>query len=152
MFDAHLVEPLHGSTYLAPPDDGWPPFPRLRAGDLFVDIGAFLGAYSIIAANWGATVHSFEPSPKNRAPLTRAVEMNGYMDRVTIHPVAIADRSGDVFFSDSWGAGNRLLGNSGDGHEVSQVVQVCRLDDISAQFDVRELAVLKIDAEGYSLC
>jgi hypothetical protein len=28
----------------------------LREGDLFVDIGAFLGAYSIIAANRGATV------------------------------------------------------------------------------------------------
>jgi FkbM family methyltransferase len=123
----------------------------LRAGDLFVDIGAFLGAYSIIAANRGATVHSFEPSLKNRAPLTRAIEMNGYVDRVTIHPVAIANHSGEAFFSNSWGPGNRLLGDSGDSQGVSQVVQVCRLDDISVHFDVRELAVLKIDAEGFDI-
>lgn len=123
----------------------------LREGDLFVDIGAFLGAYSIIAANRGATVHAFEPSSKNRAPLTRAIKMNGYMDRVTIHSVAVANHRGEAFFSNSWGSGNRLLDESGHDDTARQVVQVCRLDDISSPFEVRELAVLKIDAEGFDI-
>jgi FkbM family methyltransferase len=123
----------------------------LREDDLFVDIGAFLGAYSIIAANRGATVHAFEPSSKNRKPLTRAIEMNGYMDRVTIHSTAVANHHGEAFFSNSWGSGNRLLDESGHDDTARQVVQVRRLDDISSPFEVRELAVLKIDAEGFDI-
>jgi FkbM family methyltransferase len=132
----------------------------LRPGDLFVDVGAFVGAYSMVAASQGARVHAFEPSPRNRDPLGRSVLLNGLSGQVTVHPEALADQDGEARFTDSFGSGNRLrggqaegagAGSRGTGGEGEVVVPVRRLDDVIATSAHHDLALLKIDAEGFDL-
>ncbi len=66
---------------------------RLQPGDLFVDVGAFVGATTLLAAARGARVIAFEPDPVARRELEANVVLNDFQDRVTIEPVALASRT-----------------------------------------------------------
>ena len=65
---------------------------RLKPGDVFYDIGANVGPYSLIAAKatgGQAQIFAFEPSPASFRDLTRNIELNGCTDSVTPLPVAL---------------------------------------------------------------
>ena len=49
---------------------------NVKPGDVFVDIGANVGQFSLLAASLGATVHAFEPSPDNMEALKRNLDLN----------------------------------------------------------------------------
>ncbi len=65
----------------------------LKPGDCFLDIGANVGFYSVLASRIvGATgqVHSFEPFPRNVDYLQKHIELNR-LTNVTVHPLALSD-------------------------------------------------------------
>ena len=64
-------------------------------GDVFWDIGANVGAYSLYAARAGkvSRVLAFEPSPWNFAALVRSANLNGWSDRIATYCVAMSDRT-----------------------------------------------------------
>ncbi|EKV27403.1 methyltransferase FkbM family [Caenispirillum salinarum AK4] len=68
--------------------------------DLFVDVGANLGYYSILLAlavpNLEIVV--FEPDRRNRLQMGANMFMNGVADRITLLDKAVSDRSGTVSF------------------------------------------------------
>jgi FkbM family methyltransferase len=69
----------------------------LRPGGHFVDGGANLGYYSIMAARCvGPTgqVDAFEPEPTNRARLLANIERNRFTDRIRVHDQALSDKAG----------------------------------------------------------
>ncbi len=71
----------------------------LRPGDVFVDIGANIGFFSVVAARRvGATgrVYAFEPHPGAREELRMLAERNGVATIVEIVPLALSDREGDA--------------------------------------------------------
>jgi hypothetical protein len=57
----------------------------LRPGDVFYDVGANVGSYTLLAATAGARVHAFEPSPPTAARLRRNVALNALEERVQVH-------------------------------------------------------------------
>ncbi len=61
---------------------------------IFVDVGANLGYFSLMAASLGYTVVSFEPMSRNARKLARSVERNGWNDRVTLYQNAVGDIDG----------------------------------------------------------
>ena len=70
----------------------------LGEGDVFVDIGANSGYFSVLAAlSVGARgrVFAFEPNPDVRLQLERHVELNAIADRVTISELALSDEDRD---------------------------------------------------------
>jgi len=70
---------------------------RLRPGDVFVDVGANAGFFSLIAARLVAPtgrVVAFEPHPDARAALSRLLDVNGAGDLVDIQDAALAEKSG----------------------------------------------------------
>ena len=66
--------------YANPPD--WPQMrvwqKRLRPGDLFLDIGANVGTYSVLAASQGATVIAVEAAPDTAELLRENIALNDF--------------------------------------------------------------------------
>lgn len=113
----------------------------LRPGDLFVDVGANVGSYTVLASGVaGAYSVAFEPAPDTAALLRRNVEINGLDHFVTVHEMAASASDGFVSFTSGLGPENAV-----DTHG-SQQVRCCRLDDV-----LRDLhpEMIKIDAERH---
>lgn len=122
-----------------------------RAGATVLDIGANVGAYTMLFAGWvGDTghVYAFEPAAASRAGLERHLSLNGLNARVTVRPEAIGEKSGSVPFIDA--------GTHGDNRIVpaasAQTKDVPSLS-IDEFCETHRLApdVIKIDIEGAEL-
>lgn len=72
---------------------------HLSPGDTFLDIGANLGFYTLLAATRvGARghVHAFEPQPALAACIARSIELNQFHAFVTVTQAAVTDRHGET--------------------------------------------------------
>ena len=132
---------------------------RFSAGDVLYDIGANVGAYSLVAAKnpgAGARVFSFEASYANVAAINANIALNGAGESVSVLPVALSDATAlDVFhLRDALPGGARhALGGSADagGATVPQAVMTFRLDDLVEQLRLPSPAHIKLDVDGGEL-
>ena len=73
----------------------------VKPGDVFFDVGANVGAYSLVAAkttDGKAKIYAFEPAFPNYAQLCRNVFLNNCAQSIVPLPVALSDRTGlDMF-------------------------------------------------------
>ena len=77
----------------------------LRDDSLFVDVGANVGVYTVLASGvCGATTIACEPIEKARSDLRRNVAVNGIGARVEIHQCAVGAEVGTVLMIDGAGA------------------------------------------------
>jgi FkbM family methyltransferase len=118
----------------------------LRPADLFVDVGANLGSYTLLAgAAAGARVIAFEPAPGPFKRLLENIRLNDLEGRVAAHNLAAGESEAELAFTIFGGSGHHILAQ-GETAAAPQAVRVAPLDD----FLVGEApAVLKIDVEGY---
>lgn len=145
--NARMLVDLHDTAgskvvYANPPDwnemRAWENI--LTDGDHFLDVGANVGAYSLWAAQLGATVTAVEPHPVTAAALRRNIELNPFS--IEVRQAALADRCGTMRLTESLGAGNHLLtGEADDGIEVP----VSTLDELIGD---RPRVFVKMDVEG----
>jgi FkbM family methyltransferase len=117
----------------------------LRRDDLFVDVGANVGAYSVLAATAGACVIAFEPVPSTAGHLRRNVRINALEDRIEVRQAGLADKPGELSFTTGNDCTNRVA-TAVDAGQPQAIVQVETLDGALAG---RRPCVIKIDAEGY---
>jgi FkbM family methyltransferase len=124
----------------------------LRPGDTFIDGGANIGYFTLIAAKAvgpSGRVHAFEPQPDNRRRLAEHVAMNGLGDVVTIHPVALSDRPGEVelhtFENPAANHGQSTFFVTPDVATRKVTVESVRLDDYLPSVVSR---LIKLDIEG----
>jgi FkbM family methyltransferase len=117
----------------------------LRPGDLFADVGANVGAFTIMAAGVaGARVVAFEASPDTYVMLTSNIRLNDFQNRVNTIQAAAGRTEGTMQFSSGLGTENGIVTAATANHSVS--VRVTTLD--------KELAgnpptLLKVDVEGF---
>jgi hypothetical protein len=72
----------------------------LRPHDLFVDVGANVGSYTILASGVvGCRTVAFEPDPEAAAALERNVALDRIAERVETRRAAVGDRDGTIRFS-----------------------------------------------------
>jgi FkbM family methyltransferase len=121
----------------------------LRPGDVFVDIGANIGWYSIVAASAiGATgrVYAFEPEKGNFDVARHNFSLNG-LTNITLEQLAIADGPGflPVYLSPDNQGDHRLYGWKGA--KISDRVKVVSLGGYFADRPDR-IRLLKSDAQG----
>lgn len=117
----------------------------LRPDDLFVDVGANVGSYTVLASGAAkAETVAVEPVPATFRALRRNVLLNEIDGRVRLCHVGLADEGGVLRFSAALDTMNHVLGPGEDGPAVE--VPVVRLDDL---LEGRVPAVIKIDVEGY---
>jgi FkbM family methyltransferase len=116
----------------------------LQAGDLFVDVGANVGSYAVLAAAvCGADVIAVEPDPETAAVLRRNLKLSAAEDRVEVAEVAAGAATGEIRMTAGRGAMNRIaVGKS----ELSRLTELRTLDAIVGG---RSPAMLKMDVEGY---
>src|SRR5512145_578971 len=68
----------------------------VRPGDVVLDVGANVGAYSVLFGQWtepGGRVFAFEPDPGAFAGLVKHIELNAMSQRVTAVHAAATDGS-----------------------------------------------------------
>ena len=119
----------------------------LRPGEHFVDVGANVGSYTVLAGGGvKARVTAVEPIPATFAHLQRNVALNGMSDLVRCCQVGLSGKSGMLRFSSGLDTVNHVLAKGEDVPGVD--VPVTRLDDLVGQ-DVPTL--MKIDVEGHEL-
>jgi FkbM family methyltransferase len=133
---------------------------RVGKGDVMFDIGANVGAYSMVAAKkrgGGARVYAFEPSYANVATLSANIALNDLGGQITPIPVALSATTGMNVLNlrdlDS-GSARHGLGDQmpEDGHVAfRQPVMTFRLDDLIEHFDVPAPNHIKMDVDGGEL-
>ena len=124
----------------------------VQPGATVLDVGANLGAYTVLFARWvgpQGRVIAFEPAPASRDGLERQLALNGAADRVAVRPEAVAAAGGvRPFRADAMQGDNRL--NVGDAGPGVILVETTSLDEFCAREDVNP-DVIKIDVEGAEL-
>ena len=118
----------------------------LRKEDLFVDVGANVGSYTVLAgAAIGAHCLSVEPLPVTYDHLLDNVYLNRMQDRVTALNIGLGREEGVLRFSSGEDTMNHVLAEDETGTAATEVPVRC----LDAVVGDREPAVLKIDVEGF---
>lgn len=127
----------------------------LRPGDTFVDIGANLGLFSLIAAHLvgpAGRVHAFEPSAKTFERLRGNVELNRFQN-VTLHDLALSDSAGRremVMAVDGMDAWNSLAQPYMAGNYTTETITTETWDNFAEAHRLDTgVTLMKIDVEGW---
>ena len=118
----------------------------LRAEDLFVDIGANVGSYTILACSAvGARGIAFEPVPSTYKKLVENIRLNYLDEKVKCVNKGVGDQQGTIAFTSDSDTTNHALA-SGEQCDNQVTVEVTSLDNALAGDDP---SLIKIDVEGY---
>lgn len=130
---------------------------RLRPNDVFYDIGANVGAYSLIAAaaaDESVRIWAFEPGYSNFAILCDNILTNDFDDRIAPMPVTLGSNTALGTFSYRFvkGGGARHHSKQSDAPDFRSVydqrVITYRLDDLISQFGLPTPTHIKLDVDG----
>lgn len=137
---------------------------ELRPGDVFMDIGANIGIYTIAAAHRvGADghVYAFEPHKLNVVSLMRNVAANGFHDRVAVFSCALSDRPAVAQFNYSSIVGGssgsqfghtRVAGKQKTFEPVArEMLLATSIDALLSDGTIKPPAMIKIDVDGNEL-
>ncbi len=121
----------------------------LSHDDCFLDVGANMGTYSMIAAHTGASVYSFEAIPTTAEKLKHIIELNpSLIKKIKIIPAAVNDVSGIVTMTDGDISSLNHILDKNDGQISTEkyiTVNAICLDEIETD---KPVAAMKIDVEG----
>jgi FkbM family methyltransferase len=118
----------------------------LRPGDLFVDVGANVGSYTILAAGVsGAQCIALEPVPATFVSLLDNVRLNDLAARVECHNVAAGDTAGTLAFTADLDTLNHATA-PGESSRKTLEVPVTTLDIL---LHAMQPTLIKIDVEGF---
>jgi len=117
----------------------------LRPEDLFIDVGANVGAYTVLAAGVSRSkAISFEPGSLAFGYLKQNVKLNDLEDKVTYFNTALGSEDGILKFTEGLGTENYICL---DGDSVGKTeVKVTTLDQA---LEGLSPTLMKIDVEGF---
>lgn len=119
----------------------------LRPGDLFVDVGANIGSYTLLAGGAaGAECMAIEPISSSFIRLERNVALNGLLPRVTPLNVAIGHEEGKIRFTTGLDTENHALDEKEAETCDTQEVRITTLDNVVGDL---KPTLIKIDVEGF---
>jgi FkbM family methyltransferase len=110
---------------------------------IIVDVGANIGAFSILAAMHGGLVHSIEPESGNFEILQENIKLNDLQGQVITHNLAIGQNS----------RSKRIVSEDGNSRIVrrrigTQKVKQVSLSEFFGSNSIDVVDFMKIDVEG----
>lgn len=121
-----------------------------RPGDMFLDVGANLGMYSLLARRRGMTTVVVEPDPPHAAFLTRNAHLYG-----RVLALALGDRDAELpMYFDPQNTGGTSLVNALGYARAPGTVPVRVFSDLAAAGEFGPLdrvTLVKVDVEGFEV-
>jgi FkbM family methyltransferase len=142
--DDRMVMHMNGKGYERESLAAWADM--VRPGRVALDIGAYTGLFSIIAAVKGALVFAFEPMPANRWRLSVNIALN--KAKVVVHDCAASDKDGvaELHYNPRVPLTTGASLEAGvDSHDDSLRVTKVRIDSLA----FKNIAAMKIDVERH---
>ncbi len=121
----------------------------LQPQDVFFDIGANIGSYSILASgHCKATTFCFEPIPSTYNALQKNIVVNNIEHLVIAKNIGIGDKETELTFTKSMDTVNHVLSESDTVVNIETIkVKVITADSLLSEIDCP--ALVKIDVEGF---
>ena len=117
----------------------------LRESDLFIDVGANVGAYTILASSVvKARSISFEPLPETVERLRDQIHINRIEHLVNIKNMGLSSNKGELCFTNNQDTVNKVV-VSGDAENTTRIAVTTLDEEIAGN----ESFFLKIDVEGF---
>lgn len=126
----------------------------------FLDVGANIGLYSVLAAKYNAQlqIHAFEPGKGAVHFLRRNIAQNSLQQQVSIHELAMSNQDTQLEFHEAghpkfpWlqhnlNGSSSLQAEHGRIKETAYQVAVCRLGSFLQQQALSHFDLLKLDTE-----
>jgi FkbM family methyltransferase len=126
---------------------------NLNPGDVFIDVGAHVGYFSLLAnglVGGAGKVVSIEANPTTAARLRKNIELNGFKHSVVYEGACVDHEKPVTFFTGNWnntGGSSVVQGNAGKG-STKVTVRGVTLDKIVSELGLKKVDLIKIDAEG----
>jgi FkbM family methyltransferase len=123
----------------------------LKPGDVFLDAGAHVGYYSLIASqivSHAGSVHAFEPMPWNVSRLQQTIKMNN-ISNIAVNQVAVGSREDTIQLY--YQGTNNMQGASmipSIRRESALDVAQITLDEYVRSSAIDHVALIKLDIEG----
>lgn len=127
----------------------------LRPEDIFVDVGANIGLFTLIAARCvgnAGHVYAFEPSPETYRRLVENVQLNQFAN-ISVYQLALSNRPDQLemmISKDGFDAWNSLAKPIAGNTFVTENVNCVTWNDFALENDlVGRVTMIKIDVEGW---
>jgi FkbM family methyltransferase len=118
----------------------------LEPQDLFIDIGANIGSYTVLACGVrGARGYCFEPVPSTYRRLLDNISINYLSPRVVAMNIGLSNADGNLSFTDNQKTENHVVSESEAGTQSFRI-PVLKLDTVLAG---ESPSMMKIDVEGF---
>ncbi|MEA1049021.1 FkbM family methyltransferase [Lamprobacter modestohalophilus] len=118
----------------------------LRPDDLFVDIGANIGSYTLLAGATGARVMAVEPIPATFRWLQRNIAVNDLSGRVRALNLGLGRAAGQLRFT---GAVDAVKHVAAAGEETAADLEEVAVESLDTVLAGEVPALIKLDVEGY---
>lgn len=121
---------------------------------IFIDVGAYVGFHTILAAKHGWRVVSFEPNPLSLLLLRYNISLHRVEDRVRVIGKGAGDKHGYAVFTIASNppesSFTRYLRN--ELRFLDVIVEVVTIDSVVESLEINGVnLVLKVDVEGFGL-
>lgn len=123
---------------------------KIQKNDVFFDVGANVGLFSVVVAkkNPMVQVHSFEPISLNVSLFETSVHLNG-IKTIKINQSCIGNYSGVVEFSLASDSAYSSIHDTGWKTEIEKIsVPITTIDEYVIRNSVDTINVMKVDVEG----
>ena len=121
---------------------------RRQGADIFLDIGANIGYYSLLATktNDFAEIHAIEAHPEIYRQLLMQIEVNAFQNIIVPHNIAASEKDGELFIERK---GSDISTVFVDKRQDTIAIKARALDSIF-NFSGRNVAI-KLDVEGHEV-
>lgn len=121
----------------------------INKNDIFVDVGAGIGDYSIIAASIidKGKVYAFEPDQRARKIFIENITLNKMKNKIQVEGQIVSDKEGHEYFKSEKQSEISHISLSDRGTSIKSLT----LDKYLKKYNIKRIKLIKIDVEGAEL-